>query len=139
MRMSARLTAVTLLLGGCAVVTPPAGEVRPAPVSARVEPATPESTRQPAAPPRATPRRPQAVRIDNTSIESFRASWERLRASLSPAQQADLNHAVVQLTFARYGGAGGLPGNLLSSPIVPEMIRHRIDGLTYAEIIALSP
>ena len=139
MRKSAVLTAVTILLGGCAVVTGPPAPVRPAPVPARVERPAPETSPQPVAQPRATPRRPQAVRIDNTSIEAFRLSWERLRASLSPAQQADLNAAVVELTFAGYGGATNIPGNLRSSPIVPEMIRHRIAGLTYAEIIALSP
>ncbi len=38
-----------------------------------------------------------------------------------------------------YGGAADIPRNLRSSPIVPEMIRDRIAGLTYTEIIALSP
>jgi hypothetical protein len=138
MRTSAMLTAVTLLLGGCAVVTSPPATVRPASLPARAE-APPERSASATPPPRATPRRPQAVRIDNASIESFRASWERLRSTLSPAQQAALNDAVVELTFARYGGATNIPGNLRSSPIVPEMIRDRIAGLTYAEIIALSP
>jgi hypothetical protein len=138
MRTSAMLTAVALLLGGCAVVTSPPAAVRPASLPARAE-APPERSPPTAPSARATPRRPQAVRIDNTSIESFRASWERLRSTLSPAQQAALNDAVVELTFARYGGATNIPGNLRSSPIVPEMIRDRIAGLTYAEIVALSP
>jgi hypothetical protein len=91
------------------------------------------------APPRAAAPRPTAVRIDNSSIESFRASWERLRSNLSPAQQRDLNDAVVRLAFAGYGGASQVPANLRNSPMAAEMIRERIAGLTYAEIVALSP
>ena len=62
-----------------------------------------------------------------------------MRTSLSPAQQTDLNDAIVQLTFADYGDVANYRANLRNSPIVPEMVRHRIAGLTYAEIIALSP
>jgi hypothetical protein len=134
MRKSAMLAAATVLLGGCAV--PPRADVRPDPVPARTVSTVPEAPPQELTPPPPTPP-PQASRIDNSSIESFRTSWERLRASLSPAQQADLNVAVVRLTFARYGGATHLPANLRASPIVPEMIRDRIAGLTYAQIIAL--
>jgi hypothetical protein len=61
-----------------------------------------------------------------------------MRASLSLAQQADLSDAVVRLTFAGYG-ATNIPTNLRSSPIVPEMVRDQIAGLTYTEIIALAP
>jgi pyruvate/2-oxoglutarate dehydrogenase complex dihydrolipoamide acyltransferase (E2) component len=140
MRRSAGLTAVALLLGGCASI-PPSPEVPPAPAPAQAEaaPPEPEQPPQPAAQPTTTPRRPRAIRIDNTSIESFRTSWERMRTSLSPAQQTDLNDAIVELTFADYGDVGQLPPNLRNSPIVPEMVRHRIAGLTYDEIIALSP
>jgi hypothetical protein len=45
---------------------------------------------------------------------------------------------VTRLTFAPYGDASNLPRNLRDSPIVPEIIRDRIAGMTYAEIIALS-
>jgi hypothetical protein len=141
MRKSVILTATLLLLGGCTGLTgPPRTAAPPAPVPARVEPPVAETQAPPQAvtPPRATPRPAAAVRIDNTSIESFRASWERLRASLSPTQQTHLNNAVVRLTFAPYGGATNLPPDLRNSPMVPEMIRHRIDGLTYAEIVALA-
>jgi hypothetical protein len=136
MRKSVMLS-VTLLLGGCAASVPPAPVGGPGPVPARVETPQPEPKPRQAAQPRPSPR-PQAVRIDNTSIESFRASWQRLRASLSPTQQANLNDAVMKLTFSGYGGTN-IPANLRSSPIVPEMVRDRIAGLTYSEIIALSP
>lgn len=79
------------------------------------------------------------VRIDNHSIAAFRESWALLRASLSPTELAALNDAVVRLAFVRYGGATNLPVNLRLSPIVPELIRDRIDGLSFAEIIALAP
>lgn len=134
MRKSALLTAVTFLFGGCSALTPAPSEVLREPVTTRPAPPPADAHSQQ---PRA-PRRPQPIRIDNASIESFRASYERLRSSLSPVQQADLTDAVVRLVFARYGGAANIPGNLRSSPIVPEMVRHRIAGMTYAEIVALS-
>lgn len=139
MRTTAMLTTVAWLLGGC-TFTPlvPAPVPAAAPEQAAAPPPEPEPAPQPVAQARVVPRRPQAVRIDNTSIESFRTSWERMRASLSPAQQSDLSNAVVRLTFAGYGAAN-IPTNLRSSPIVPEMVRDQIAGLTYTEILALSP
>jgi hypothetical protein len=139
MRKAAILPVVTLLLGGCAVVSPPRSDVRPEPVPAPPSPATAAMPPQQATPQRPAPQRVQAVRIDNSSMESFRASWERMRASLSPAQQSDLSSAVFRLTFAPYGSATSLPANLRSSPIIPEIVRERIAGLTYAEIVALAP
>jgi len=139
MRKSATLTALAALLGACSSLGPPPSAPEPAPVQAP-EPQQPEPAPAPppVAQPRATPARPREIRIDNTSIESFRSSWERLRASLSPAQQTNLQSAVTRLTFARYGGGTDLPRNLRDSPIVPEIIRDRIAGLSYSEIIALS-
>jgi hypothetical protein len=139
MRKSALLTAITMLLGGCASLAPPPAEVRPEPVPVQVEPAPPEVLPPPATQPAAAPRPPRELRIDNRSIESFRSSWERLRASLSPAQQAELSTAVAGLAFAGYDGVANMPLNLRNSPIVPEMVRDRIDGLTYSEIVALRP
>jgi hypothetical protein len=106
----------------------PAPEARPPPEARPAQP-SPQVTRQ---------RPPAAVRVDNASLESFRRSWQRLRASLSPAQQTTLNGAVASLAFAGYGSATDLPRNLRDSPIVPEMIRNRIDGMTYTEIVELS-
>ena len=82
--------------------------------------------------------RPREPRIDNTSIDAFRASWQRLRASLSDSQRTDLNAAVARLMSVRYGGGTDLPKNLRDSAIVPEMVRDQIAGKSYAEIIALS-
>jgi outer membrane biosynthesis protein TonB len=137
MRKSAILTAVAALLGACSSLSPPESVRAPEPIQA------PEPQPEPAPPPQPAPQpkvaaRPREVRIDNTSLESFRASWQRLRASLSPAQQANLQNAVARLTFEPYGGGADLPRNLRDSPIVPEMIRDRIAGLTYAQIIELS-
>ena len=132
------LTAVAALLGGCTSLKPPEPTLRPGPAPApvaRAEPATPPP--RPVQPPVSAPR-PREVRIDNTSIESFRASWQSLRASLSVSQRTDLNAAVSRLMLARYGGGTSLPQNLRDSPIVPEMVRDQIAGMSYAEIIALS-
>jgi hypothetical protein len=131
MRKSAILTAVAALLGACSSLSPPESVRAPEPIQA------PEPQPEPAPQPKVAAR-PREVRIDNTSLESFRASWQRLRASLSPAQQANLQNAVARLTFEPYGGGADLPRNLRDSPIVPEMIRDRIAGLTYAQIIELS-
>ena len=141
MRKSAIFTAISTmaaLLGACSSMAPPQPVVEPLPVQAPEAAPEPPTPPPQATPRRAAPARPREIRIDNTSIESFRVSWERLRASLSPAQQADLQSAVTRITFARYGGATNLPRNLRDSPIVPEVIRDRIAGLSYAEIIALS-
>jgi hypothetical protein len=134
MRKTAILALVTMLLGGCAGYAPPEPQAR---IGATRPPAEPAARRQ-APPPVTQPPRTAAIEIDNSSLASFRASWQRLYTSLSPAQRADLNDAIVQLTFADYGGAAHMPANLRASPIVPEMIRHQIAGLTYSEIIALS-
>ena len=138
MRKSA-LSAVATLLGACSSLSvPPAPS--PAPVTARAEPPQAEAPPQPAVqPPAPPPKRPREIRIDNHSIEAFRQSWALLRASLSAAERAALSDAVARLAFVRYGGGTNLPVNLRNSPIVPELIRDRIDGLSYSEIIALQP
>jgi hypothetical protein len=130
-------TGVAALLGGCATAPTPESPL-PAPAQAARAQAEPEAprARPPAAP--VTRQRSAAVRVDNATLESFRSSWQRLRASLSPAQQTTLNGAIATLAFARYGSVSELPRNLRDSPIVPEMIRDRIDGMTYAEIVDLA-
>ena len=137
MRRRVILTGVAALLGGCTSLTGPAPLPAPAPVP-QAQP-QPEARPAPAPPPQATRQRPPAaVRIDNASLETFRTSWQRLRANLSPAEQSALNGAVASLAFAGYDSHSDLPRNLRDNPIVPEMIRDRIDGMTYAEIVDLS-
>ena len=137
MRRLVILTGVAALLAGCTSLRGPAPSPEPVPATeARSQPAARPA---PASPPQvARQRPPAALKVDNASLESFRRSWRRLRASLSPAQQATLDGAVATLAFARYGSPADLPGNLRDNPIVPEMIRHRIAGMTYAEIVELS-
>lgn len=140
MRKSALNMAVATLLGACSSLAPPPPAARPEPVAARTEPPQVEARPKRAEPPQAAlPKRPREIRIDNHSIAAFRESWALLRASLSPIELAALNDAVVRLAFVRYDNAENLPVNLRHSPIVPEMIRDRIDGLTYSEILALTP
>lgn len=139
MRKSALNSAVATLLGACSTLSPPPA-APPEPVA--VESEAPQVEAPPRAavqPPPAPPKRPREIRIDNRSLEAFRASWALLRASLSAPELAVLNDAVARLAFVGYGGASSLPVNLRNSPIVPEMIRDRIAGLSYAEIIALAP
>jgi hypothetical protein len=139
MRRLVFLTGLSALLGGCASLSGPAPLPAPVPAPAPEARSEPEATPAQPSPPQVARRRPPAaVRIDNASLESFRASWQQLRDGLSPAQQATLNGAVASLAFAGYGSPTTLPRNLRDSPIVPEMIRHRIDGMTYAEIVDLS-
>lgn len=138
MRKSVLTLAVATLLGACSSLGPP--PTPPPPIAARASPPQTEPPPQPVVqPPAPAPKLPRVVRIDNHSIAAFRESWALLRASLSPTELAALNDAVVRLAFVRYGGATNLPVNLRLSPIVPELIRDRIDGLSFAEIIALAP
>jgi hypothetical protein len=141
MRKAALLTAIAVLVGGCSSLDPPPSLARPEPVPERVEPPPDAPPPQPAPQPRAAAPRPRAAepRIDNSSLDAFRTSWERLRASLTPEQRAMLSDAVTRLAFSGYAGAATLPVNLRNSPIVPELIRDRLAGLTYAEIVALAP
>ena len=138
MRKSAFLILVAALLAtGCATVTGP--RPTPAPQPARApEPQAPQA-RAPSTPPAVqAPRRPAAIRVDGRSLQAFRASWQRLRASLSPSQQTGLNDAVAAIALDGYGSVPGLPKNLRDNPILPEMIRDRLHGMTYAEIMALA-
>jgi hypothetical protein len=135
MRVWSMLTAAALL-PGCTSLNPPPPVARPEPIQAREAPPAEVALPAPAPPPAAP--QPKALRIDNTSIESFRATWQRLNAGLSPAKKAALDNAVARLAFARYPGGADLPRNLRNSPIVPETVRDRLHGLSYDEIVALS-
>jgi hypothetical protein len=128
------LTAAALL-GGCTSLNPPPPVARPEPVQAPETPPAVVAVPPPA--PAPEPRPPQTLRIDNTSIESFRATWQRLNAGLSPAKKAALDDAVARLAFSRYPGVADLPRNLRNSPIVPETVRDQLHGLSYDEIVAL--
>lgn len=75
------------------------------------------------------------ARIDGSSIEAFRSSWDHLNNGLSPPEQQQLQIAVIRIALAQYRSATEVPKDL--STIRPEMIRSKIDGMTYTEIIAL--
>lgn len=79
--------------------------------------------------------KPEA-RIDNSSIDAFHASWEQLSRTLSRSEQEQLHFAVLRIAMGHYRSAFDAPNNV--SEIRPEMIRSEIDGMNYAEIIALA-
>jgi hypothetical protein len=83
----------------------------------------------------AKPEAPEA-RIDNSSIEAFHASWDQLYKSLSRSEQQQLQFAVIRIALGHYQSAFDVPNDL--SGIRPETIRNEVDGMTYAEIIALA-
>jgi hypothetical protein len=138
MRTSALVSAAAALLGACAHVDAPQTEVAvTAPPVEAIETAEPPvPPPQPQQPPAVTPA--AVARIDNTSLASFRRSWQELYTGLSDAEQARLTSAAAKIAFAPYRGVSSVPLDLRYSPIVPEMIRDQIAGMTYGEIIELS-
>lgn len=78
------------------------------------------------------------IRIDNSSLQSFRDTWQQLYRSLSRTKRRNLENAVPLIAFGRYHSVTEVPPALLRGPIGPETIREQIAGMTYAEIIELS-
>ena len=76
------------------------------------------------------------VRIDNSSIEAFHASWDKLYKGLSRTEQQQLQFAVIRIASGHYRSAFDVPNN--PNAIGPDAIRSEIDGMTYTEIIALA-
>ena len=79
--------------------------------------------------------KPEA-RIDNSSIEAFHASWDKLYSALPRTEQQQLLFAVIRIAMGHYRSAFDVPNNL--GDIRPETIRSEINGMTYAEIVALA-
>jgi hypothetical protein len=109
----------------------------PAPVTPSAPPA-PEARATPPQPAVGKPAVAAPVRIDNTTLATFRTTWRQLDASLSAAERARLNDAAKLIAFSPYAGATQLPLSLRNSPIVPEMIRDQLHGLTYPQIVERS-
>ncbi len=140
MRKLAILPAATALLCACISVAPESRVVT-SPAAAPVAPSPPPEPEVRVTPPPPAPSKPvraAAVRIDNASLATFRATWQQLYDSLSPAERTKLHNAVALIAFSPYRDVTELPLNLTRSPIVPEMIRGQIDGLTYPQIVELS-
>ena len=134
MRTLAALAVVTL--GGCISGPPP---VRDAAVPSTAEAAVvaPAAVAPPPPVVRPVPRpAPAAPRIDNASLASFRSSWQKMSDSLSASDRTKLNRAAALIAFAPYGAAS-VPLSLKDSPIVPEVIRDQIHGMTFAQIVQL--
>ena len=78
----------------------------------------------------------QDATIDNTTLESFRASWQQLNAQLNRTEQQKLQFAVIRIAMSGYRSASEVPDNL--GGIGPETIRGKIDRMTYADIMKLA-
>jgi hypothetical protein len=77
------------------------------------------------------------LRIDSSTQETFQSSWARLRASLTPQQQSQLDLAILPITLGKYRSVTDVPPSLLTGA-GPQNIRAEIDGLTFREILALA-
>jgi hypothetical protein len=80
---------------------------------------------------------PTALRIDGSSPDTFQASWDRMRNSLSPSERSQLEIAVLPIALGKYHSFVDVPPSLLNG-IGPQTIRTEIDGLSYPEILALA-
>jgi hypothetical protein len=78
------------------------------------------------------------LRIDGSTPESFQASWDRLRHSLTPRQQSQLDLAMLPIALGKYKSLTEVPPSLLTTGIGPQTIRAEIDGLSFQEIINLA-
>ena len=76
------------------------------------------------------------AKIDNTTLETFRASWEEVNSQLNPMEQLKLTFAAFRIAMAGYSSAEDVPDSLNSFSV--EAIRGKIDGLTYSDIIRLA-
>jgi hypothetical protein len=74
---------------------------------------------------------PVEIRVDGSSLASFRTSWSKLNASLSSQQQAQLNTAVLLI------GATKLHDSEYqrSPSFGPETLRGDLDGKNYEDIL----
>jgi hypothetical protein len=134
MRTLAISALAVVTLGGCISGPPP---VRDAAVPSTAEAAVVARTAVPPPPVVPVPRpAPAAPRIDNASLASFRSSWQKMSDSLSASDRTKLNRAAALIAFAPYGAAS-VPLSLKDSPIVPEVIRDQIHGMTFAQIVRL--
>ena len=77
------------------------------------------------------------ARIDNASLDAFRASWQLLYRGLRRTERRNLEDAVLRIALASYDSARDIPPKLLSG-IGPETIRSQIDGMNYEEILQLA-
>lgn len=74
---------------------------------------------------------PAEIRVDGSSLASFRTSWSKLNASLSPEQQAKLSTAVLLIGATKQHDSGfqGPAG------FGPETLRGELDGKSYEDIL----
>jgi hypothetical protein len=77
------------------------------------------------------------LRIDGSSTEAFRVSWQRMHHSLTREQQTQLDVAVLPIALGPYKSFTAVPPSLLAG-VGPDNIRTQVDGMTFEQILALA-
>jgi hypothetical protein len=77
------------------------------------------------------------LRIDGSTPEAFRSSWDRLHKSLTAQQQSQLDVAILPIALGKYRSLLDVPPSLMAG-IGPQNIRTEIDGMSFAEILDLA-
>ena len=77
------------------------------------------------------------LRIDGSTPETFRSSWDRMHKSLTPQQQSQLDVAILPIALGKYKSLLDVPPSLMAG-IGSQNIRAEIDGMSFAEILDLA-
>ena len=87
----------------------------------------------------------ETLKLDTSSLESFKASVANMKASLSDEQQAQLTDALKSLAKEEMsdvgslaGAAAGLATGKDTTEVVYDKLKDKLSGLSFEEVLALA-
>ncbi|MCK0069675.1 DUF6694 family lipoprotein [Kordiimonas laminariae] len=87
----------------------------------------------------------ETLKLDTSSLESFKSSVANMKASLTDEQQAQLTDALKSLAKAEMsdvgslaGAAAGLATGKDTTEVVYDKLKDKLSGLSFEEVLALA-